>query len=121
MAVYTRRVSRIAKHKRVRKKIKGTPERPRMAVFRSSRHISVQVIDDINGVTLASASTLHRSFREVKIEGGKREAAAWVGEEIARRMKEKGVETAVFDRGGFEFHGRVKSLADAARKSGIKI
>jgi len=92
-----------------------------MSVFRSARHISVQVIDDVNQTTIASASTLHRNFREVKIEGGKREAAAWVGEEIARRMKEKGVETAVFDRGGFQFHGRIKSLAEAARKAGIKI
>ncbi len=121
MAVHTRRVSRIAKHKRVRKKVSGTPERPRMSVFRSARHISVQVIDDINHATIASASTLHKQFREVKIEGGKKEAAKWVGEEIARQMKEKGIETAVFDRGGFKFHGRVKSLADAAKEAGIKI
>jgi large subunit ribosomal protein L18 len=92
-----------------------------MAVFRSARHIYVQVIDDINGTTLASASTLNKALRNQKFEGGKKEAAKKVGEEIAKKVRDKGIETLVFDRGGYKFHGRVKALADAAKESGLKL
>jgi large subunit ribosomal protein L18 len=91
-----------------------------MSVFRSARHIYVQVVDDISAVTLASASTLSKGFRESTAEGGKKGAAQWVGQEVARKAKEIGIEQVVFDRGGYKFHGRVKSLADAAREAGLK-
>ncbi|MDX1762996.1 MAG: 50S ribosomal protein L18 [bacterium] len=121
MARNSVRESRIARHRRVRKKVKGTPERPRMSVFRSARHIYAQIIDDTTAVTLASASTLSEAFRKTTGEGGKKGAAQWVGAEIARQAKEKGVEQVVFDRGGYKFHGRVKSLAEAAKESGLKL
>jgi large subunit ribosomal protein L18 len=116
-----KRIARIARHKRVRKKVAGTSERPRMTVFRSSRHISVQVIDDLNANTIASASTLTPDFRSRKPEGDKKAAAKWVGQEIARKVKEKGIDNMVFDRGGYKFHGRIKVLADAAKEAGIKL
>ena len=104
------------KHLRVRKKISGTPERPRLNVFRSNTHIYAQIIDDVNGVTLASASSL-----DLKLEnGGNIEAAKQVGTEIANRAKGKDVSNVVFDRGGYIFHGRVKALADAAREAGLQ-
>ncbi len=104
------------KHLRVRKKISGTPERPRLNVFRSNAHIYAQIIDDVNGVTLASASSL-----DLKLEnGGNVKAAQEVGTEIANRAKEKEITTVVFDRGGYIFHGRVKALADAAREAGLQ-
>ena len=121
MARHSVRESRIARHRRVRRKVKGTAERPRMSVFRSARHIYAQIIDDTNAVTLASASTLSPAFRKASAESGKKGAAQWVGAEIARQAKEKGVEQVVFDRGGYKFHGRVKSLADSARESGLKL
>ncbi len=104
------------KHLRVRKKISGTPERPRLNVFRSNAQIYAQIIDDVNGVTLASASSL-----DLKLEnGGNVKAAQEVGTEIANRAKEKEITTVVFDRGGYIFHGRVKALADAAREAGLQ-
>ena len=104
---------------RVRKHIFGTPEKPRLSVFRSNRQIYVQAIDDLNGVTLASASSKEKEVAEKKTEA-KKEQAALVGGLIARKLKDKGIETAVFDRNGYLFHGRVKELADAARKGGLK-
>lgn len=92
-----------------------------MSVFRSARHISVQIIDDIHTGTIVSASTLSKAFRETKPAGDKKEAAKWVGLEVAKKAREKGIEQVVFDRGGYKFHGRVKALADAARKGGIKL
>lgn len=104
---------------RIRKKIKGTAERPRLTVFRSNKQVYVQVIDDISGKTLVSASSREKSIAEK--EGTKKvEQAAMVGSLVAEKCKEKGIEVIVFDRGGYKYHGRVKSLADAARKSGLK-
>ena len=111
-------VSKIARRKkiktRIRGKVSGTAERPRMSVFRSNKGIYVQLIDDLNGRTLAAASSKG-------LEGGtKTEVSAKVGQEIAKIAKEKGIKTVVFDRNGYLFHGRVKSLADAAREAGLK-
>ena len=107
---------RLRRHLRVRKKISGTPERPRLNVFRSNTNIYAQVIDDVNGVTLASASSLDRKLEN----GGNVEAATKVGEEVAKRALAKNIETVVFDRGGYIYHGRVKALAEAAREAGLK-
>jgi len=112
--------SRLKRRKRIRRKISGTQERPRLAVFRSLRGIYVQAIDDQSGRTLASASTLEKPFREDGKSGGNAEAAKKVGEFIAKRLLEQGIERAVFDRGGFIYHGRVKALAEAAREAGLK-
>ena len=111
---------RLARHKRVRKDLHGTPERPRLCVFRSNKNISVQIIDDVNGVTLAAASTLDKELKGQIEYGGNKEAAKKVGEAIAKRALEKGIETVAFDRGGFLYHGRVKELADGAREAGLK-
>jgi large subunit ribosomal protein L18 len=105
---------------RVRKDIRGTAARPRLAVFRSLRHIYVQAIDDESGATLAQASTRDSQLRGESGHGGNREAARRVGQAIAERLKGAGVETVVFDRGGFLYHGRVKVLAEAAREGGLK-
>ncbi len=113
-----RRQSRIRRHRRVRKKVSGTAERPRLSVFRSSRHISAQLIDDTAGATLASASTMEAGLRGAP--GGNISAAQSVGTLIAERGLALGISTAVFDRGGFRYHGRVAALADAARKQGLE-
>jgi len=104
---------------RIRKKVSGTTERPRLTVFRSLRHISAQVIDDTKGVTLCTASTYEKGF-EAPAKTGNRDAAKKVGEAIAERAKSKGIEKVVFDRNGAIFHGRVKELADGARQKGLK-
>lgn len=104
------------RHARVRNKVSGTPECPRLNVFRSSSHIHAQIIDDVNGVTLVSASSV-----EMKLaNGGNIEAATQVGKEIAERAIAKNIEKVVFDRGGYIYHGRVKALAEAAREAGLK-
>jgi large subunit ribosomal protein L18 len=113
-----RNKKRKQRHLRVRKKVFGTPERPRLNVFRSSRHIYAQLIDDTKGVTLASASTLDKELRD-KVNGGTVEAAHQVGLLIAKRAVEKGYKKVVFDRGGYLYHGRVKALADGAREGGL--
>jgi large subunit ribosomal protein L18 len=114
------RIARQRRHRRVRAKIEGTPDRPRLNVFRSLDHIYAQVIDDMAGHTLASASTIDRELRG-QVEGkAKTEAAKLVGELIARRAQEAGVKQVVFDRGGYRYHGRVKALADGAREAGLK-
>jgi large subunit ribosomal protein L18 len=114
------RVARKRRHSRVRAKISGTAERPRMNVFRSLNHIYVQVIDDTEGRTLASASTLDKEL-VVKASGKtKKDQAALVGTLIAERAKSAGIEEVVFDRGGYRYHGRVKALADAAREGGLQ-
>jgi large subunit ribosomal protein L18 len=106
------------RHARVRAKLSGAPTRPRLNVFRSNKHIYAQVIDDVNGVTLASASTLDK---ELGLEStGNIEAAKKVGELVAKRAAEKGITSVVFDRGGYLYHGRVKALADAARENGLQ-
>jgi large subunit ribosomal protein L18 len=117
MARKDRAAVRRAVHTRIRKKVRGTAARPRLAIFRSVNHIYAQVIDDDNGVTLASASTTEKDLRGAT--GGNVEAARRVGQAIAERLKEKGVTSVVFDRGGFRYHGRVKALADAAREAGL--
>jgi len=109
---------RIRRHRRVRKQITGTPQRPRLAVFRSDRHISAQVIDDTTGRTLAAAATVERDLRAGG--GGNTAAAEAVGRLVAERAKAAGVTAVVFDRGGFRYHGRVAALADAARAAGLE-
>ena len=108
---------RLKRHKRVRAKISGTPEMPRLNVFRSEANIYAQVIDDVNGVTLASASSLDKAIEGY---GGNIAAATAVGKLVAERAKAKGIETVVFDRGGYLYHGRVKELADGAREGGLQ-
>ncbi len=107
---------RLKRHKRVRGKVSGTPERPRLNVFRSGTNIYAQIIDDTNGVTLVSASSLEKSFEG---KGNNCEAAQKVGQAIAQRAKDKGIENVVFDRGGYLYHGRVKALAEGAREGGL--
>src|SRR6059058_2615743 len=105
---------------RVRSKITGTTERPRLSVFRSSKHIYAQLIDDLNGVTVAAAGTTVKAAKGKSAYGGNVKAAAAVGEKLAEAAKAKGITEAAFDRGHYRYHGRVKALADAARKSGLK-
>lgn len=111
---------RLLRHRRVRAKIRGTAERPRLCVFRSLKHIYAQVIDDDVGHTLVAASTLEPAFRQTGKTGGNIEAAKIVGGWVAQRAKEKGITHVVFDRGGNLYHGRVKALADAAREGGLE-
>jgi large subunit ribosomal protein L18 len=110
---------RAKRKKRVRKKVDGSPERPRLSVFRSSKHIYAQVIDDSRGQTLATASTLSKDVRGGVGEKNKSDAAKLVGQAIAKACKDKGVDKVVFDRNGYVYHGRIKSLADAAREGGL--
>ncbi|WP_199616542.1 50S ribosomal protein L18 [Paenibacillus alkalitolerans] len=111
--------TRKVRHLRVRKKIQGTTERPRLNVFRSSKHIYAQIIDDVQGVTIAAASTLDKELDGIE-NGGNVEAARKVGELIAKRATEKGLKSIVFDRGGYLYHGRIQALADAAREGGLE-
>ncbi|NLN15383.1 MAG: 50S ribosomal protein L18 [Tissierellia bacterium] len=113
-----RNLNRKARHRRVRKKISGTAERPRLNVYRSGKHIYAQIIDDTKGHTLVSASTLDKSLNLTST--GNKEAAKVVGELIAKRALEKGIENVVFDRGGYIYHGRVQALAEGAREAGLK-
>lgn len=112
--------ARLKRHLRVRRKIEGTAVRPRLNVFRSSKHIYAQLIDDVAGVTLASASTLDKELSEGISNGGNVESARKVGELIAKRAQDKGFKNVVFDRGGYLYHGRVQALADAAREAGLE-
>src|ERR1700761_8472934 len=113
-----RRKARLRRHARLRKKISGTPQRPRLVVHRSSRHIHVQLVNDLNGTTLAAASSIEADVRGV--EGDKKAHSVRVGQLIAERAKAAGIETVVFDRGGYTYGGRIAALADAARESGLK-
>jgi large subunit ribosomal protein L18 len=113
-----KRDARIRRHRRVRKQVRGNTARPRLAVFRSNRHISAQVIDDVSGKTLAAASTVEADLRSAAT--GNKDAAARVGQLVAERAKAAGVEKVVFDRGGFLYHGRVAAVADAAREAGLE-
>ena len=110
-------IQRQKRHKRIRAKISGTPECPRLCVYRSLKNIQAQIIDDVNGVTLVSASTLEKAFEG---NGGNKEAAKEIGKTIAARALEKGITEVVFDRGGYVYQGRVKELADGAREGGLK-
>ena len=110
------KAQRLKRHKRVRGKVSGTPEMPRLNVFRSEKHIYAQIIDDVNGVTLCSASSVEKDFEGL---GSNKEAAKKVGMMVAERAKSKGIDYVVFDRGGYIYHGRVKELADGAREGGL--
>ncbi|RYG30599.1 50S ribosomal protein L18 [bacterium] len=116
MAKQTRAELRTARHDRLRRRVVGTAERPRLAVFRSLKHISAQIIDDSTGTTLASASSVEKALSAT----GNRDGAKSIGSTLAQRAKEKGIEKVVFDRGGFQYHGRVASLADGAREGGLE-
>jgi len=113
-----RRIAKARRHDRLRKKVSGTPERPRLVVKRSSRHLHVQLVDDLAGHTLAAASSIEPDVRAV--DGDKKAKAAKVGELIAARAKDAGVNAVVFDRGGNRYHGRIAALADAAREAGLE-
>jgi large subunit ribosomal protein L18 len=116
----TKRQALSRRHHRVRKKLGGTSERPRLAVFRSNRHIYAQVIDDVSGRTLASASTLDGTIRQTADATGNVTAARAVGELVGERAKAAGIESVVFDRGGFQYHGRIAAVADGARAAGLQ-
>jgi len=120
MSNRTKEQIRAKRHARVRKNLFGTPERPRLCVYRSNKNISCQVIDDVNGVTLASASSLDSDIKADVAYGGNKDAAKKVGELVAKRAIEKGVSEVAFDRGGYIYHGRVKELAEGAREGGLK-
>jgi ribosomal protein L18 len=112
--------NRVARHKRVRKKVTGTAERPRLSVFRSSKNIYAQIIDDVNRVTLVAASSLDEAVKSAVSYTGNKEAAKKVGELVAKKAAEKGITEVVFDRGGYIYHGRVLELAEGAREAGLK-
>ncbi len=119
MAKLKREEARRRRHRRVRKKVFGTPERPRMAVYRSLRHIYVQLVDDTRGVTLLSASSLDPDFPQV-VRGSNRDGAKAVGRLAAQKALARGITSVVFDRGGYLYHGRVKALAEGAREGGLQ-
>ncbi len=116
----SRNARRLKRHQRVRNKVFGTPEKPRMCVFRSAKNISVQIIDDTKGNTLVAASSIDKDLKDQIPYGGNKEAAKVVGEAVAKKALAAGIETVSFDRGGFLYHGRVKELADGAREAGLK-
>ena len=118
MTITNKQEARRRRHHRVRKKVLGSTERPRLAVFRSNKHISAQVIDDATGRTLAAASTVEKDLRGSAT--GNKQAAAQVGRLVGERARAAGVERVVFDRGGFLYHGRIAAVADAAREAGLK-
>ncbi|MDR2356045.1 MAG: 50S ribosomal protein L18 [Clostridiales Family XIII bacterium] len=120
MAKESRNDKRLARHRRIRKTLRGTPEKPRLCVYKSLKNMSAQLIDDVNGTTLATASTLEKEIKSRIGCGGNKEAAGLVGEAIAKKSIEKGIQEVAFDRGGFLYHGRVKELADKAREAGLK-
>ncbi len=117
MARESRNETRLRIHKRIRGRVAGSPERPRLAVFRSINHIYAQVIDDQQGHTLVAAASTEKDMRG---KGGNVEGAKLIGKAVAQRAKEKGITRVVFDRGGYLYHGRVKALADAAREAGLE-
>jgi large subunit ribosomal protein L18 len=117
MANTSRAIVREAIHRRIRRKVRGSSERPRLAVYRSLNHIYAQVVDDLNGQTIVSASTTEKDLRGTT--GGNVEAARRIGKVIAERALEKGISSVVFDRGGYLYHGRIKALTDAARAAGL--
>ena len=116
----SRQEIRVKKHMKIRNRFSGTAERPRLAVFRSNNHVYAQVIDDVNGTTLVSASTLEKDIKAELKNTDDTDAATKVGEVVAKRALEKGIKAVVFDRGGYIYHGKVKALADAAREAGLE-
>jgi len=120
MSKLIKREARVRRDKMIRNKVQGTPSCPRLNVYRSNQNIYAQVIDDFAGETLVSASTVDKEISEKVSNGGNKDAAKIVGEYIAKRALDKGIDTVVFDRGGYDYHGRVKALAEAARENGLK-
>lgn len=118
--IKTKEEGRLRRKKRIRKSVNGTAQKPRLSVYRSLNHIYAQAIDDATGKTLLSASSLDEEVKGKAKKSGNKDAAKLVGELVARRCKEKGIDAVVFDRGGYIYHGRVKALADAARAAGLK-
>jgi large subunit ribosomal protein L18 len=116
----SKREAKKRRHKRIRKKLSGTPDRLRLSIYRSLNHVYAQIIDDLKGQTVVSASTLEKEFKDEKIHKGNIKMAKKVGELIAKRALEKGIKKAVFDRSGYLYHGSVKALAEAAREAGIE-
>jgi large subunit ribosomal protein L18 len=116
-----RTVARLKRQARIRKKIKGTSERPRLSVFRSARHVYAQIVDDTAGITLVTASTVEKAYKEQPKPEDKKSAAAQIGKLIAQRALDKGIKKVVFDRNGFLYHGRVKALSDGAREGGLEL
>ena len=116
-----RTAARIKRQARIRKKIKGTPDRPRLSVFRSAKHVYAQVIDDTAGATLATASSIEKDFKAQDKFENKKAAAEYVGKMVAQRALDKGIKKVVFDRNGFLYHGRVKAISDGAREAGLKL
>lgn len=111
--------ARLRRKKSIRKRLSGSEQRPRLCVFRSARHIYAQLVDDISGRTLVSASTVEKEIQEKSSFSNKIEAAVFIGERIARKAMEKGIQRVVFDRSGFLYHGRIKAVSDGARKAGL--
>ena len=120
IAKLDKNADRIKRHERVRNKISGTAERPRLCVFRSLNHIYAQIIDDVKGTTLVACSTVEKGIADMVKELTKKESAKVVGQEVAKRALAKGIETVVFDRGGYLYTGRVECVADGAREAGLK-
>ena len=116
----SRQAVRVKKHKKIRNKISGTAERPRLAVYRSNNNMYAQVIDDVKGHTIVAASTVEKAIKDTLEKTDDVAAAAAVGEAVAKKALDKGIDTVVFDRGGYIYHGKVKALADAAREAGLK-
>ena len=120
MAKESRNDRRVKRHERVRKNLYGTPEKPRLCVYRSNKNISAQIIDDVSGTTLVAASSLYKDLKAEVANGGNKEAAKKVGAALAKKAAAKGIEEVCFDRGGFLYHGRVAELAAGAREGGLK-
>ncbi len=120
MPLQHQNIKRIRRHERIRKKVEGTSERPRLVVHRGAKNITAQIIDDSQGITLVAAASFDQTLRPKLKHGGNIEAAKAVGEQIAKLAKEKSINKVVFDRGGFIFHGRMKALAEAARQNGLQ-
>lgn len=119
--IKAKRLARLARHRRVRKKVSGTSQKPRLCVYRSLKHIYAQLIDDAQGVTLASASTLSPDYKKMKLSAGSnKEAAEAVGRILAGKALEKGIQSVVFDKNGYRYHGRIRALADAVREKGLQ-
>jgi len=116
----SRQAVRVKKHKKLRNRISGTSERPRLAVYRSNNNIYAQVIDDLKGITIVAASTVEKTIKDSLEKTNDVAAAVAVGKAVAEKALDKGVDTVVFDRGGYIYHGKVKALADAAREAGLK-
>jgi len=113
-------LSRLKRHRRIRKNIKGTKEKPRLSIHRSLNNLFIQLIDDIEGKTLCAVSSLDKRFKDKSKTGGNVKSAEVLGELLAKEAKDKGIKKVVFDRGGYLYHGRIKALADAARKAGLE-